>query len=78
MVHPQLVARPEQADEVAKRASLDSNGDDSKAVARCFQLILTREPTADETEAALEVVRESGLPILCRTLINTNEFAFLP
>jgi hypothetical protein len=39
-----------------------------------FNLLLSRDPTQEEKQAATRV----ELPILARTLINTNEFAFLP
>ena len=33
---------------------------------------------AAELAASVEVARESGLPVVCRALINSNEFGFLP
>ena len=50
----------------------------SGAVNRTFELLLSRKPTKDERQAALEVAKEHGLAIVCRSLINSNEFAFLP
>ena len=35
-------------------------------------------PTTDESADAAPVVREHGLPTLCRALFNSNEFLFLP
>ncbi len=63
---------------LAERAS-DEAGDDLKSqVDRCFQLLLQRSPTEDESEAAVSFAKSKSLELLCRTLINTNEFAFLP
>ncbi len=45
---------------------------------RCFSLLLSRQPESEELMACLQVVKTRGLPILCRALINSNEFAFLP
>jgi hypothetical protein len=49
-----------------------------RRVERAFRLAFSRAPDAAETEAAARVVREHGLPALCRVLFNTNEFLFLP
>jgi hypothetical protein len=48
------------------------------AVRRCFELLLARHPDADELRACVAVSRERGLQFVCRALINSNEFAFLP
>ncbi len=55
----------EQSEFVAKRAG---------TVARAFEVLLSRTPTADEL-AACEGTR---LELVVRSLINSNEFAFLP
>lgn len=69
----------EQSEYVAQRAARDTSANDSEAqVRRCFQLLLGRRPSDDELSACLAVVKESGLAIVCRTLINSNELAFLP
>ena len=41
-------------------------------------LLLCRDPDQQELTAAVEVARKTGLPLVCRSLINTNEFAFIP
>ncbi|MBT7865893.1 MAG: hypothetical protein HN763_05970, partial [Opitutales bacterium] len=43
-----------------------------------FQLIFNRDPDDEELAASIEVVKESDLSLVCRSLINSNEFAFLP
>ena len=69
----------EQSKFLAERAKKDADVDDPAAqVRRCFQLLLSRQPTDAELTACVAVVKESGLPIVARTLINSNEFAFLP
>ena len=69
----------DQSKHLAVRAQADSGkGDLAGAVTRSFELLLSRKPTKDESRAALEVARARGLAIVCRTLINSNEFAFLP
>ena len=67
----------EQASFIAERAAQES--DSAKAaVVRAFELILTRQPAADELEACFAIAQERGLALVCRSLINANEFAFLP
>ena len=61
----------------AKRAEGDTDGIEA-AVRRCFELLLARQPDADELSACVEVAKDNGLAIVCRSLINSNEFAFLP
>jgi hypothetical protein len=69
----------DQSKHLAERATREAGeGDLPGAVDRAFELLLSRKPTKDERKAALEVAKERGLVIVCRTLINSNEFAFLP
>ena len=67
----------EQAKLIAKEARAFSD-DPGKQVGRCFQLILKRLPDWEERKFGLEVASEAGLELVCRSLINSNEFAFLP
>ncbi|MDB6069373.1 MAG: Planctomycete cytochrome, partial [Verrucomicrobiales bacterium] len=67
-----------QADAFAARVMRECGGDAAAAVDRAWQLALSRPPDAGELEDALPVVREHGLPALCRALFNCNEFMFLP
>ena len=50
----------------------------SAKVRRCFELLLSRQPDDAELKACLHVAKDRGLPVVCRALINSNEFAFLP
>ncbi|RMF88147.1 MAG: DUF1553 domain-containing protein, partial [Planctomycetota bacterium] len=68
----------DQSKRLADRALRESNGDIDAAVTRCFQLLLGRAPESDEQAACCEVAREEGLLVVCRALINSNEFVFLP
>jgi hypothetical protein len=68
----------DQAKHLAERATKDSGGDLIASVSRAFELIFTRKPTKDELDASVEVAKDRGLFIVCRALINSNEFAFLP
>jgi len=68
----------EQSQRIADRAQRDVKGDEALAIDRCFQLLLGRAPHKQERAACLELARQSGLALVCRALINSNEFAFLP
>ncbi len=69
----------DQSKHLAERATREAGKDNlSGAVTRSFELLLSRKPTNEEQEVALIVARARGLAIVCRTLINSNEFAFLP
>lgn len=69
----------EQAELLAKRAAQGCAPDAYAAqVKHCFELLLNRAPDEAELAASLVAVKEAGLPIVCRSLLNSNEFAFLP
>jgi len=68
----------EQSKFIAARAREKAGGEAKAAVAGCFELILGREPTVDEMIACAKVAKSDSLDIVCRALINSNEFAFLP
>ena len=63
---------------IAIRATEFSDGDPSKAVERCFELILGRRPDEQEHSDSLALAKETDLSLVCRALINSNEFAFIP
>lgn len=68
----------EQSERIAHRAIQESNGDSQASIERCFELILGRKPDRQETADCRKLVEQSDLSLVCRALINTNEFAFLP
>ena len=73
----------DQAKRIATRAKAESKGaseNESQGIAidRCFQLLLGRSPDHSERTACLELADQEGLAMVCRALINSNEFAFLP
>ncbi len=68
----------EQSLRIADRATNDSGGDLAKAIDRCFALLLGRSPGKDEHRACLQLAKSESLTYVCRALINSNEFAFLP
>ncbi len=69
----------EQAAFIAERARAEAKGKGAEAaVRRCFDLLLARLPDEGELAVATTIAKESGLHVVCRSLINSNEFAFLP
>ena len=64
----------EQAEFIAERARTEVGADREAQVRRVFELLLTRAPDAEELAASLE----ADLTLVCRSLLNSNEFAFLP
>ncbi len=65
----------EQAEEIAKRASHQAEATGGEALDHCFDLLLGRSPSESERDACSEI---KDLTLVCRALINSNEFAFLP
>lgn len=68
----------DQAKRIAERALQESGGDPEKSVDRCFRLLLGRDPDGEEQAACLQLAKENNLALVCRALVNSNEFAFLP
>lgn len=68
----------DQCQRIAARALDEANGDRDRAIGGCFQLLLGRDPAAEELQACREMISEQDLSLVCRALINSNEFAFLP
>lgn len=68
----------EQSEKIAERAIKDANGDQATAVHRCFQLLFNRQATPEEHATCLKLTNGNNLALVCRALVNSNEFAFLP
>ena len=68
----------DQSRRIADRAKKATSGDETKSIERCFELLLGRPPDDGEREASLKLSKQNDLALVCRALINSNEFAFLP
>ncbi len=74
-----------QSDYFAKRitdeeriaSGTDAVANPTSSVTRAFQTAFGRQPTATEAAAAQTLVNARGLPVLCRMLLNANEFAYV-
>ena len=63
-----------QSELIAQRAIKEAGPSDNEIIKRIFQLILSRNPEADELSYCIHL----NPKIVARSLINSNEFAFLP
>lgn len=68
----------QQANAMAKRLLRETGDAPQAAIERAWQLAWQRTPTSDEANDALALVQTEGLAALCRALLNSNEFLFLP
>ena len=68
----------DQAKHLATRAMNESNANLKASVIRVFELIFSRKRMKEELNASLQIAKDRGLEIVCRALINSNEYAFLP
>jgi hypothetical protein len=67
----------QQAGFFAERLEREAGRRPHEQVRRAFALAYGRAPSRGELASALELVRQEGLPALCRALFNANEFVFL-
>lgn len=47
------------------------------AVKNLFKTVFNRQPTQEELQVCLEVLKTEKLEVLCRALLNSNEFVFI-
>ncbi len=62
----------------ATRIVAEFPGDTDTQMNNAFRNVFGRSASESEREACLAVVREHGLATLCRVLLNSNEFLFIP
>lgn len=67
----------QQANLFAARLEKEAGDNARLQVRRAFSLVFQREPDRHELSAAAKLVREQGLSIFCRALLNANEFTYL-
>ncbi len=70
-----------QADEFAKRLRREAGPGAEAQIRLAFELAFARQPEARELDEAAKFLARGGEPALaelCQTLLNTNEFAYLP
>ncbi|TWT93224.1 PSD1 and planctomycete cytochrome C domain-containing protein [Stieleria varia] len=62
----------------AERIERESGDDLASQIKHAYELALGRLPSADEVVDVEPMVREFGIAVLCRALMNSNEFLFVP
>jgi mono/diheme cytochrome c family protein len=67
----------QQANAFAERLEKEAGRDAHAQVRRAFALAFQREPDRSEVNAAAKLIREQGLPVFCRALLNANEFIYV-
>ncbi len=68
----------DESEAFAERIRAMSGDAVSNQVRNAYQVALGRAPDSVEAGDAEPVVRDHGLPALCRALFNSNEFLYLP
>lgn len=68
----------QQASILSTRVAKESGDEAGAQVRRVWQLAFQREPEAGELREAERFVRERGGAALCRAVLNSNEFLFIP
>jgi hypothetical protein len=67
----------QQAGLFAERLKREAGDDPAAQVRRGFRLAFGREPSAEESAAAVRLIRAHGAAALCRALLNANEFLWV-
>ena len=67
----------QQAGFVGQRVEKEVGSDPAVQIQRVFQLSFQRDPTPQESAAAVKLIGEYGLPALARALLNANEFLYI-
>ncbi|MBL9169730.1 MAG: PSD1 domain-containing protein [Verrucomicrobiales bacterium] len=68
----------QQADQLTSRLKTEAGDDSANQVRRAWQLAFNRSPGPEEVHEAVALMKEEGLPSLCRAVLNANEFLFIP
>lgn len=68
----------QQAELLAKRLKEEGGDEAAEQISLAFQLCFGREPDKTESDVAVAVAAEHGLVAVCRALLNSNEFLFVP
>ena len=66
-----------QAEYLAQRVTSESPESTADQVHRTFQLAFGRLASDEELAAAMKLIERKGLPQLCRSVLNANEFVYI-
>jgi len=68
----------QQAEIFSARAKNEGGAETAGQVRRVWLLAFGREPDSGESAESVAFVQAQGLPALCRAVLNSNEFLFIP
>ena len=68
----------DQSEAFAARVKGEAGDDAASQIRRAYLLAVGRSPEAGEISDALALVSANGAGALCRAILNSNEFVFLP
>ncbi|MEZ6126579.1 MAG: DUF1553 domain-containing protein [Planctomycetaceae bacterium] len=68
----------ERANSLADRIQGEVGADPTRQADDLWQRVLCRDPDDTERRLAVETIRNHGLATVCRALLNSNEFLFIP
>lgn len=68
----------DEAEQFANRLRRDAGGKVASQIRRAWVLAYNREPDRREASDAAAFVASQGLPALCRAILNSSEFVFIP
>ena len=68
----------DQATAFANRITKEIGDDTGQQITHAFQFAFGRSPNSVEAKAAIATAEAHGLATLCRVLLNSNEFLFIP
>lgn len=67
-----------QSDMLARRLRVEAGESEEAQVLRAWQLVFNRNPAREESDGAAAFARAEGMSALCRAVLNSNEFLFIP
>lgn len=68
----------DQSAALAERVSAEVGTDHTEQIVAVYRMTLNRDPRLEEVTESLPVVEQHGLAPLCRALLNSSEFLFIP
>jgi hypothetical protein len=76
LMNNQFVLR--QAGFLAERIEAETGTERRRQIARLYELLFQREPSAKEIDLGQTFITEHSFPLYCRVLLNSNEFIYVP
>jgi hypothetical protein len=68
----------QQSENLAQRIQKEEGEEPKAQIRRAWELAYNRLPEPDEAREAIAFTEAEGLAALCRAVLNSNEFLFIP